>query len=637
LFKCDGGFMNIKINFSTPSSGIPSIPESEKPKELANIDRQFSNLFKKELKSEEGSIRKLFEILGKCLTNLPVKEQVKLISNIEKLNEVFEKLHFKPGKSLSEFKHHIQDLKHCIDILAEIEDRHLISIMKEILTPSLSLAGDSLKKEISALKSKLKDNSLLSTALDINDSFKNMVKFLNIAMPLSKIKDSNIIRFLIRSHVYENMRAMGHQVELDENNEPLFKFEDRIELTLKDLLPMTEKVLVQQFNEKQKKGEMPLSIYEKGRFKTKLINYKNITLDDYKKHIKIEQIKKIHEMNKNSDAFSMVRVNDKGVIKYERESFKDEDMFDVQDFMRQFFNSKNELNEFLPVIIFPEKKLTLSQLMQTGVIQPNSSLSEGVQYLGSGFTLKSPSEWKFLTPYRILPKDQCPSGYIMDVVVSTKSKTLPMVEGHAYLRLITPGGDIYSFGMDTSEGGLRASKGFLISPDPREFTPKHAFNEVTARYELTEESFGKLIKYIEALKSFDEEGRSTSSVIYQNVTSSCANFAAGLRDFAVKDLKAKRIPHPEKSAIQLTPLQLKIESIKSIFLRNLIICLAILSLKFDFLKKLNIKGFNLAEVEKGIKVGDYENYGSIADEIKRGTFRPYFCRDLALEILNMKS
>ena len=137
------------------------------------------------------------------------------------------------------------------------------------------------------------------------------------------------------------------------------------------------------------------------------------------------------------------------------------------------------------------------------------------------------SLWTTLVATHSLPPDACPPGHALDIMTCTKTGVPGLLadHGHAWIRLVEPGGRYCSVGFfpDDSTGvepderpGLRMP-GMLLSPDKYD---RVGWHERGVRIHLTGPAHAALIAWIEDL----QEGRSSGSLAFDLVDRSCVGF-----------------------------------------------------------------------------------------------------------------
>ncbi|MFT5319070.1 MAG: hypothetical protein ACI8RA_002340 [Chlamydiales bacterium] len=561
-------------------------------------------------------------------------------SNIHEIRANLSYLQKNVAKSTHELARNAELLEKTINALTYppslniINDEGLKSISDDLI--KCSKASRSQSKKLSYKKAE--DVPVLERIEKNGEACKRLQKFIKIGMPVRHLNSPEINKLLFNQHIYERMMALGHELKLDVKGNPLFPHQQRIPLSKKDILPVNREKLETEFLQKKQSGApYPLNTYTDGRKGFSFKTYENVSLEEYERHIMIENIQSVFCINEGTIAKSTARIVEDGQFKTLDGSFS-EDFWDAEDMLAQFLLPDGQLRDSDVHIEFPQEHLSIQDLKKRNILSSDGSISgNNIQYLGNGFVEHSIFRWKNLVPTRVLPPEQRPSKHTLDVISSFKGKTLGNITGHSYIKITTPEGEVYTLGLSTTKQSLDAHQAVISSPDERYFTPKSSFTEVTGRYTLPDQkAFTKLVQYIEKIQGYHEDERgnpNTSTMMYQNLTENCPAFAHMIQDYSVKNVGAERVPLSEPETIKLNRFQLTGEKIKSWFIHTGISLAARASLRCGSIKDKNLFGFKLGGLSQGISVGGYENYGSIQDRIKRNQLNIYLPRDLAIQTL----
>jgi hypothetical protein len=515
------------------------------------------------------------------------------------------------------------------DELKSISSR-LSMCCKTMISKSKKLAHK--KEDITPTLEKLNHSS---------ESCKRMQKFIKIGMPIRHLKSQEINNLMFDQHIYEKMTAMGHELQLDKSGNPLFPLKERIAISKKDLLPISEEKIEKDYQQKKASGKPhPLHTYKNGSKKFSFTTYANVSLEEYKTHLMIENIQELFAMNAEKDIKSVTRIIEDGELTTSEGSFLD-DFWEEEDFMRQFLQPDGQLRGPDVFIEFPQKHCSIEELKNHGIINQNGSISgDKYQYLGDGFVEHSTFHWKALIPTMTLPPEQRPVDYTLDIISSFKGKSLGGITGHSYAKVTTPEGEVYTFSVSTTKQSLDTHKAVISCPDERFFTPKSVFSEVKGRYIIPDKkTFTQLVQFVEGFQNCNEEDNgetSTSTLLYQSFTENCSTFTQTIKRYAQNTLNAQRVALPENDEIELDSLHLTKERIKSWFIHKGISLGINSALSFDFLKDKSIYGFDLNGIFQGISVEGNDNYGSIEERVKNKELNIFLPRDLAIEILSEK-
>jgi len=130
-----------------------------------------------------------------------------------------------------------------------------------------------------------------------------------------------------------------------------------------------------------------------------------------------------------------------------------------------------------------------------------------------GFHYKSMYRWEKLKPYKVEDPQDWGKRYLAEYCITCKSPGKIQLQGdHAWLRLRTPKGKVYSVGLYRPEkrrGFLQnfkapfsAKRGYLMQPDVSEFYP---FPIHSLKIGITKEQFDRIVKALEEDKAKEEE------------------------------------------------------------------------------------------------------------------------------------
>ena len=283
------------------------------------------------------------------------------------------------------------------------------------------------------------------------------------------------------------------------------------------------------------------------------------------------------------------------------------DTINLEEFKKLILKNDGSFNKENIQLIHPSKDLTLEELEEIGVLEIDDEsldyeISNDYQYLENGFEFYPEDEWEFLRP--MSSTSNPPKNYNLDIIVHSKPG-LPGIlgdQGHASVKITTPGGEIYSIGLfpkdlERESDDLSLQNGKLTSPDSYMFLPSHSVEQHQMSYTLPDQhAFHKLVKWIEAMQGYhkdDEDVVTTTNLFYHPTHQSCAAFASELRDYAINDLGAKS---NQLNSGRITPLNKIFIRFKEAILNFLITCpLGKIKTKFD----------------KGVDFGGIENFNII--------------------------
>jgi hypothetical protein len=543
---------------------------------------------------------------------------------------------YKPKKH-QDVQRYLEVFEELIFSLSEIDDKDLSAYRKFMISARIGKVVSSIRNTKIFGRKKIGEELAILVQKDLAGA-KCIIKSISVGMPLRHLRSPEVTKLMFDNHIYERMIAMGHSFRCNEKGEALFPAQEKIHLKEKDIMLRPEEELNKEFKGKKKRiGPQPLYRYSNGRKSFSFLDYSDVTFEEYKTHVAIENISRLYEMNEGKKIFCESRRDVSGERIYQKEIFED-DFFEDEDLMRMCLNDDGKVRNTLPSLVFPSQDFTIEQLKKQNLINGDGSLCRDVEYLGSGFVHRSSKMWKTLEPIMTLPEKQRPKDYVLEAVTSFKGKKITNISGHSYLRIVTPEGELYTVGLSTDKQSLDAHQAQILSVDERFFSPKSTFHEVFTRYKLQDKkAFTKLMKYLETLQNYNEdsERESASALIYQTLTENCSTFAKEVQNYVEKNIKAERMEHNEhESCFRYSKPGILREKIKSKVIHAIMYLSVACALKSTSLKNKSIYGFNLKDLSVGVDVGGYKDFASIEDKIKTGTFKIYLPRDLAIDTLS---
>lgn len=232
----------------------------------------------------------------------------------------------------------------------------------------------------------------------------------------------------------------------------------------------------------------------------------------------------------------------------------------IKDLSQEAFDKLIKEHEHIEVI-YPTQWLTVEELKDEGVItqgyyKGQIHLSKDYLYLDEGFVKRSQHNWTTLKPTN--HTNSPPKDHQLEIIVHCPNQDIPGVlsdQGHASIKITTPGGEIYDVGFfphpEFESEALEFEAGALLSPDPFTFYPKHFMNQTVMSYTLNPKAFEEVIKKIESIQNSQDNDDKTYHLILKN----CSAFARDIRDTALEHgaqsntLKARKFSYLEKVRI----------------------------------------------------------------------------------------
>lgn len=380
-------------------------------------------------------------------------------------------------------------------------------LLKKLSQKLPSLNG--LQKFLTELKMGPRNYQLLKATFDsLKTELKKMEKLLAIHHPT--IKEERVNSLFFDEHIIERMLFFNHRIKINAEKQLFLYTEQR---PLRDKLPDDNLSDLQSFYDNNKETSLVLKIEDptaQGQFQTYKLS--ELSWSEFTKLICPEK-----------DKFLVEKVT----------------------------------------LLMPQQYLSLDQLIENGVLKARDNkvtLAEGYQYTELGFTNQSISGWNKLLPFNT---DKTPlKEFTAEIIVHSK-KSGPGVfdaQGHVSIRLKTPNGEDYSVGFYPEDPDLAQRKiisqfGELVSPDPYLFVPTESHIQSVSTLHLPDRaSFMKLKEWIEhhnkgEIRDEETGAIKTSTLIYNPIFQNCATFAQELKNYAIKELKAKSQKSQKSSSV----------------------------------------------------------------------------------------
>ncbi len=133
------------------------------------------------------------------------------------------------------------------------------------------------------------------------------------------------------------------------------------------------------------------------------------------------------------------------------------------------------------------------------------------------------SNWVTLRATRVLPLEKRPKTYLLELVSGSKGKSPTLVSdhGHAWIRLISPLGELYSVGFYPDESTQISPEyipgltfpGMLLNPDKYDSV---GWNECVTSIPLTSQEFQKVRSHIENMQANRDQGALAFRLVDRN-------------------------------------------------------------------------------------------------------------------------
>ncbi len=173
---------------------------------------------------------------------------------------------------------------------------------------------------------------------------------------------------------------------------------------------------------------------------------------------------------------------------------------------------------------------------------PQSGKVSGWSYTYEGFIPHDPSDWSELKPYMILPEKDRPPTHEIEIVTDCYREDLHdkglQFWDHTWIRLKTPSGEVYSFGLypedvlvQSKKNMLATTKGIIKCPDRQEFLPRVLYQ--ARSMSISEEVFHNIKKQVES-KEYKQ------SLEYSVLGNNCTDFSIQLLKEAGVSVKGLR-------------------------------------------------------------------------------------------------
>ncbi len=198
------------------------------------------------------------------------------------------------------------------------------------------------------------------------------------------------------------------------------------------------------------------------------------------------------------------------------------------------------------VQILMNNKMTSWAVIKEAIKPDKNGKAQGWSYNYEGLIQHNEDKWDKLRPYMILPEGERPKEYQMEIVTDCYRDNLDdkglEFEDHSWIRLKTPAGEVYSFGLypediltKSKRNFLATTKGMLKCPDPNEYLPQVLLSTKTVN--IDENFFNQI-------KNMVENDKLKDSLEYNIFTYNCTDFALALftpcsEESSLKNLKER--------------------------------------------------------------------------------------------------